>query len=273
MPVLAHTMRALSIVMLVAGATITEAGSGEPKVPPGRDPGGPAVAIIGAGLDDRRPEVASRLARDGEGEPIAWDFADADRRPFAARGGDDSLAAIMLGEGRAARLVVARVGAGRQDQIAAALRFAGSTPARVVLIAADPGQGLARAHLAEAARHLAGLLLVVPARRVIFEADAQNASGHRGGLLIVAAEGGPAGADVAVVAAAPASGPAAAATASGTHPDDVAAAQVAALAARLITLEPGLAGAALGARILSLAGPRPAGPPALSGIARIYGQD
>src|SRR5215467_9057175 len=52
----------------------------KPPVPPGRDPGGVAVALIG--IDYTLPAVARRLARDGEGELIGWDLQDQDRKPF-----------------------------------------------------------------------------------------------------------------------------------------------------------------------------------------------
>lgn len=54
----------------------------KPPVPPGRDPGGVAVALIGTGIDYTLPAVARRLARDGEGELIGWDLQDEDRKPF-----------------------------------------------------------------------------------------------------------------------------------------------------------------------------------------------
>ena len=55
----------------------------EPKVPPGLDPGGVAIALLGDGVDYTKPELAKRLARDGEGDLIAWDFVDNAIRPYA----------------------------------------------------------------------------------------------------------------------------------------------------------------------------------------------
>ena len=39
--------------------------AGKPKVPPGRDPGGVAIAVIGSGVDYTLTNIARRLARDG----------------------------------------------------------------------------------------------------------------------------------------------------------------------------------------------------------------
>ena len=52
----------------------------KPRVPPGVDPGGVAVAIIGSGINyTRSRDRGKRLARDGEGEIIGWDFVDNDQ--------------------------------------------------------------------------------------------------------------------------------------------------------------------------------------------------
>lgn len=234
--------------------------SAKPKASPGRDPGGVAVAVIGSGLDYRRPDVAQRLARDGEGEPIGWDFADEDARPFSSADADGALARIVLAEGQATRLVLTRVAVGRQEQVAAALRFVGETPARVVLVVADTETPLPLAGLAEAARHLSRLLLVVPMRRVSGDPSVPVAAADRGGLLLVAADGGDAAADVMAAAGS---------AASGSHPDDAAAARVAAMAARLLAVEPSLAGAALRTRLLSFTRPQPSGPPTIPDIGRL----
>ncbi len=55
----------------------------KPKLIPGIDPGGLALAVIGDGIDYARPEIAARLARDGEGELVGFDLVDRDRRPYA----------------------------------------------------------------------------------------------------------------------------------------------------------------------------------------------
>ena len=258
----------LSVV--AAALMLFSAGSGaraaDPKVPAGRDPGGIAVALVGAGLDYRRADVAGRLARDGEGELIGWDFADNDARPFDASSRDGQLAEIVLTEGRAARLVVARVAFGRQDQIAMALRFVADTPTRIVVIAAETGQRLMRTDLAEAARHLSRLLIVVPARLVAPEPP-DRVMADAAGLLVVGAEGTPGPADLAVTSPPRTGATAVGVTPSGKPADDIAAARVAAFAARAVAAEPGLAsGAALRARIMMYAATSPGQPPLIPSI-------
>lgn len=249
------------VLALLGTCAGLEARSGKPKVVPGRDPGGVAVAVIGAGIDYRRTEVESRLARDGEGELIGWDFADNDARPFSGDNADGRLVALALGEGQGAgRLVVARVAPGRQDQIAAALRFARETPARIVLMLADPGRPLTVGQLAEAAQFLRPMLIVVPAHRV--EGVAPVAGEERAGLIIVTAEGQAAAtvpADVAMASLAGEPG------GEGVAPDDVAAARLVARARRVVAGEPGLDGAGLRANLLGLAKVRPGALPMLEG--------
>jgi len=263
-----RTMQQRALIMLACLALVAAAGhatarsSSDPKVPAGRDPGGVAVAIIGNGLDYRRAEIASRLARDGEGELIGWDLVDDDARPFAASGGDEVIASLVLAEGQVARLAVVRAGSGRQDHIAMALRLTGQTPARIALILADPGRPLDRAHLSAAARQLPHLLIVVPARHVASDAAAPGVSG---GLVVVGGTTHP-GAD-AVVASGAANELAPTAPPS-LEPDDRAAARVVALAVRLAASEPTIDGATLRARVLSHAATDAAGPPLISAIDR-----
>jgi hypothetical protein len=96
------------------------------------------------GLDYTQMDIARRLARDGEGEPIAWDFVDNDPRPYLpspnetppAYGGDGTLLVRTLIErskGRI-RVVPVRVDPGRPASLAQALAFVARTPARIVLV-------------------------------------------------------------------------------------------------------------------------------------------
>jgi hypothetical protein len=230
-------------------------------VPPGIDGGGVAVAIVGDGLDYRRPELLPRLARDGEGELVGWDFADDDRRPFAATGGADGLAALLIATSPA-RLVPIRVARGEERQIAQALRLLGGMPARIVLVSAEPGAPIDRAKLAAASRGLPRLLIVVPARLVAPAPGAPAAEPSDATGLLVAAAAPSAAAD-AWVPAGPSPGPG-----GGVHADDFAAARLAALAARILTGEPALTGPALRARLLSLVAPGSDGSRAFPDIER-----
>jgi hypothetical protein len=154
---------ALGVAVLAQGA--------KPPVPPGLDPGGVAVALIGTGIDYTLPEVARRLARDGEGELIGWDLEDKDRKPFDKSkgvtrpewGGDGTLAASLLVGAHTVRLVPVRVDPGDPVSLARALAFVAQTPARVAVL---PMWGATRADwepFRQAAEHFKHLLIVVPA--------------------------------------------------------------------------------------------------------------
>jgi hypothetical protein len=143
----------------------------KPPVPPGRDPGGVAVAIIGTGIDYTLPEVARRLARDGEGELIGWDLKDQDRRPFDTSkgtalpewGGDSTLVASLLIGAPTVRLVPVRVKPGDPVGLARALAFVAQTPARVAVLAMWSNSPVRWEPFREAARRYNNVLVIVPA--------------------------------------------------------------------------------------------------------------
>ena len=51
-------------------------------VPAGGDPGGVAVALVDSGVNYTLPVIARRLARDGAGRVLGYDYWDMDARPF-----------------------------------------------------------------------------------------------------------------------------------------------------------------------------------------------
>ena len=251
----------------------------KPKIIPGSDPGGVAVAIIGSGVNYTLPQIASRLARDGEGDIIGLDFIDRDNKPFDVTGreaGPDgissygtSLAAIVLQEAARTRLVPARVRLDDLRQIGGAASFVAATPARVAVVAfADPGlkdlEPFRRVVEAAAPQVLfvlgagdVGVSLdeapLHPAQKGLQNSLVVTAADEKGGLLPTANRGA-AAVDIAVAAE---SVPSVTldgklATISGTR---TAAARVAALAARLLAAEPGLSSAGLKGRIAGLAKP------------------
>jgi hypothetical protein len=115
----------------------------KPRVPSGRDPGGVAVAIIGSGVNYLLPEIAGRLARDGEGEMIGLDLEDGTLVPFepadakepdgASRPGT-ALAREILREAPRCRLVLVRLKASDPLAPARAASFVASGPARIVAV-------------------------------------------------------------------------------------------------------------------------------------------
>jgi hypothetical protein len=140
-------------------------------VPPGRDPGGIAVALIGTGIDYTLANIASRLARDGEGELIGWDLQDRDRRPFDQSkgttppqwGGDGTLLASLITGAPAVRLVPVRVDPNDPVALAQAMAFVAQTPARVAVMAMGSPS---RAHwepFRQAAQRFKDVLVVVSA--------------------------------------------------------------------------------------------------------------
>lgn len=149
-------------------ATSSVCATAKPRVPPGTDPGGLAIAIIGSGLDYTRPEIASRLARDGEGEPIAWDFHDMDRSPYepaaagAASAPGTATAKALLAERPDARIVPLRV-KGDGKSLAGAAYFASKSPARMVLVTVASTDRQDWQAFAEIASRRTDLLFVIAA--------------------------------------------------------------------------------------------------------------
>jgi hypothetical protein len=154
----------LCVILLVL-PTGGEAQSAKPKLPPGRDPGGPLIGLITAGIDPTRPEVLRCLARDGEGELLGWDMVDRDRRPFAAfdaaRARDTVLFDDLVCGGRV-RIAPVRVASEDGMTLAMALAFFSVTPARVVVV---PATSRPRdwEPFRSAAAQFSGLLILVAA--------------------------------------------------------------------------------------------------------------
>ncbi|MDX2259514.1 MAG: hypothetical protein NW205_11430 [Hyphomicrobiaceae bacterium] len=153
----------LASLLLSAGATLAQAA--DPRAPAGLDPGGTAIAIITSGVDHREPEIASRLARDGEGEPIALDLIDGDVNAFAPAdaGPGTRLAREMLAAYRHSRLIVVRADADNPAHVARAVMFLARTPARIAFVAAVSEAGALQPVLTAIDKDIPQLLVVVPA--------------------------------------------------------------------------------------------------------------
>jgi len=162
------------IALLAVSLSTASVFARDPKVPPGLDPGGPAIALIGEGVDYTDPELAKRLARDGEGDIVGWDFVDNDPYPYAAppaadavspeaRNSGTALAKLLLKTYRKARLIPVRTQPDDPASLARAAAFVARTPAAIAAVplgSADPEQWQAfRQVLGQAP----GVLFVVPA--------------------------------------------------------------------------------------------------------------
>lgn len=149
---------------LFFAACATAASADDPPVPPGLDPGGEAIALITDGVDYTIPEISARLARDGEGEPIAFDLVDGDVRPYlpAGQGRGTGLARIVLATHPGSRLVLVRVAASNPVALARAAVFASRTPARVVLVGFWGSEPELWKPFAEAARAASKVTFVLP---------------------------------------------------------------------------------------------------------------
>ena len=156
----------LACLALLPSVTGTvDAQSRKPKVPAGGDPGGVTIAYIDEGIDYTIPQIAARLARDGEGEIIGWDFIDNDRRPWRKHEDDEHLAfviwTLLQPPLPARRLILIRASAAQPQSIVEAVKFVARTPARIVMLPSENRPPLSL--LREAAARFPDLLFVVPA--------------------------------------------------------------------------------------------------------------
>lgn len=133
-----HKTAAVFLAAVVSCATsslTTLASDTDPPVPPGKPIGGMPVALVGDGIDYREVGLADRLARDGEGEIIGFDFAGDDRRPFSRAGtGANDAAHVVLHEGQATSLIAVRTDARSPLPFSKALNFAGRSPAAIIVV-------------------------------------------------------------------------------------------------------------------------------------------
>lgn len=134
-----------------------------PKVPPEPDPGGVPVALIGGGVDYTRPEIAKRLARDGEGNIVGWDFVDDDIHPFTRDAQANSEADEMLSIA-GVELVPIRAQPDDIEAVAKAAAFLSRTDVRTVVILPSGDKPEPWQLFVRAATHLKDMLFVVPYR-------------------------------------------------------------------------------------------------------------
>lgn len=126
------------------GPDLVPSGASEPlnpPVPPGRDPGGVAIALFDSGLNYTLPTFSGRLARDSDGRSLGYDFWDMDERPFdshpvrspffPARHGT-AVASVLLNEAPAARFLPYRYPRPDMARMAGMVEAAAAAGARIV---------------------------------------------------------------------------------------------------------------------------------------------
>jgi hypothetical protein len=158
------------VVAAAALGAVALAQEKKPPVPPGRDAGGVAVALISTGVDYTLPALARRLARDGEGEVIGWDLEDNDRRPFdkskggawREQGADGTAIASFVIGAEETRLVPVRLNPADPASPARALAFVAQTPARVALAPISGIKPEAWEPLRQAATRFKDILIILP---------------------------------------------------------------------------------------------------------------
>lgn len=152
--------------LMLGSVAALPAAAADPKVPPAVESGGRVpIAILTAGFDYTRPEIAARLARDGEGEIIAWDVVGEDRFPFDKAGDTELMTALaaQLPDTAPVSLLAVKVDAADPVSLAKGLAFVARTPARTVLVPMWSDTREAWDVFAQAAAHFSQLRLVVRA--------------------------------------------------------------------------------------------------------------
>ncbi len=164
--------RALGAAALIVLSGMGTALAADPRLPPGQDPGGQAIAFISGGIDYASERIVSRVARDGEGEIIGWDFVDNDRFPYVATTAtpadpeavDATSAAAALVQAYAhGRMVPVRIASGDPMALARAIGFVTGTPARIVAIGVPLSSPDMRRVVREASQRFRDHLFVVAA--------------------------------------------------------------------------------------------------------------
>lgn len=154
--------RRTAIALLSAVFCSAPAYAKDPKVPPAQDPGLVPVALVGEGVDYTDKELAPRLARDGEGNIIGWDFVDNDIFPYSTSSAANAEAKLLL-TNPSVELAPVRIAADDFRAVAGAASFISHTPARTVVVTLTSERKEDWDVFVKAAQVFPKLLFVVPA--------------------------------------------------------------------------------------------------------------
>ena len=155
-------VRQLIGIFALACAIPGSAFSADPKVPPAKDPGLVPVALVGSGIDYTDMSLAQRLARDGEGNIVGWDFVDNDIFPYSKDAVSNAQASLLLAN-PGVELVPVRVDAADYKGAGGAASFLSRTPVRIVVVTMTSQKKEDWAIFTKAAEVFGKLLFVVPA--------------------------------------------------------------------------------------------------------------
>ena len=155
-------VRQLIGILALACAIPGSAFSADPKVPPAKDPGLVPVAVVGAGIDYTDMSLAQRLARDGEGNIVGWDFVDNDIFPYSKDAVSNAQAKLLL-TNPGVELVPVRVDAADYKGAGGAASFLSRTPVRIVVVTMTSQKKEDWAIFTKASEVFGKLLFVVPA--------------------------------------------------------------------------------------------------------------
>lgn len=164
---------AITLVHLAPDLTMVEADEPlNPEIPKGQDPGGVTVAHIDSGVNYLLPELAARLARDGNGKALGLDFWDSDDRPFDGDTGRSPffpirhgtpVASLLIKEAPGIRLLPYRYPRPDMTRMGEAVDTAAATGASIVALPMGSRNRDDWNSFAEAAERHRDLLFIVSA--------------------------------------------------------------------------------------------------------------
>jgi len=143
-----------------------------PPVPEGTDPGGVLVALIDTGINYTLTEFALRLARDGAGRLLGYDYWDMDERPYDMEPARSvfyplhhgtAVASVLLAEAPQVRLAVYRYPRPQMDRFADLVAHADRSGAQIVNLAMGSNRLEEWQAMEKAARARPHMLFIVSA--------------------------------------------------------------------------------------------------------------